>query len=202
MKNLHLFAPLPQLREFSLLEELGKNPFVSQRDLAIRTGIALGATNTCLRRMAERRWIQVRNINGRQREYYLTEGGIWEKERLVSKMVSRAIEHYVWIKGLMRGKLLEIQNAGIKRIVFYGVSDEMEIAYMTSQQLNLELVGIIEDGGGVSPKEIFGFKLTPVENINTLEPEGILLTSFSRIEERMNQLEKYIETSSLKIVSL
>jgi len=152
--------------------------------------------------MAEMGWIQVRDVGGHRREYHLTKRGVSEKERLGTEVRSRAMDHYVWIKGLVRERLIEIQNAGIKRIAFYGVSDEMEIAYMISQQLNLELVGIIEDEEWIGRKEMFGFKLTPVEKVETLEPEGILLTSFSRMGERMKQLEKYTETLQPKIVSL
>src|SRR3990172_13326046 len=102
MKNLQIFRPLPQLRELNLLQELEKTPIVSQRELAIRSGLPLGATNNCLKRMAEREWIQMKGMNGHRMAYYLTTKGISEKNRLASEIVSRAIEHYVWIKGLMR----------------------------------------------------------------------------------------------------
>ena len=200
MKNLQIFRPLPQLRELNLLQELEKTPIVSQRELAIRSGIALGATNNCLKRMAEREWIQMKGMNGHRMAYYLTTKGISEKNRLASEMVSRAIEHYVWIKGLMREKLLEMQNAGVRRIALYGVGDEMEIAYTTLQEFDLKLVGITEDEEMFGKVEVRGFKLTPVEHIKELDPEGILVTSLSRMEERMKKLEKYIETSAVKIL--
>lgn len=200
MKNRQVFEPIPHLREFSLFKELEKTPIISQRELAIRSGMALGVTNTFLRRMADRGWIQVRHINGHRMGYYLTTKGILEKDRLISEMACRAVEHYGWIKDLMKGKLLEMQRAGIRRIVLYGVSDEIEIAYMTLQGLNLKLVGIIEDDAMLRQEEMFGFKLTAVEDITALDPEGILVTSFSGIEGKMRKLEKYIETSKVKIL--
>ena len=202
MKNIQDFWPLPRLRELSLLQELEKTPIISQRKLAIHSGMALGVTNTCLRRMAERGWIQVRHINGNRMGYYLTTSGILEKDRLISEMIGRAIEHYAWMKDLMKEKLLEMQNAGIRRIVFYGASDEIEIAFMTLKGLNLNLVGVVEDEEILSQEEMFGFKLTPIEDITTLDPEGILVTSFSGIEGKMRKLEKYIEPSKVKILSI
>jgi predicted transcriptional regulator len=202
MKNLQVFGPLPHLRELTLLQELEKTPVVSQRKLAILSGMALGVTNTCLRRMAERGWIQVRHMNGHRMGYYLTKKGILEKDRLISEMACRSIEHYAWMKDLMKGKLIEMQSAGIRRIVFYGTSDEIEIAYMTLQELDLILVGIIEDEEMLSQEEMFGFKLTEVEDITALNPEGILVTSFSGIEGKMRKLEKYIDPSKVKILSI
>jgi hypothetical protein len=189
------------MRELSLLKELEKTPIVTQRELAIRSGTALGATNICLRRMSERGWIHVRNLHGHRIGYYLTSIGILEKDRLVTEMLSLSVEHYVWVKNLMRGKLLEMQNSGIRRIAFYGVGNEMEIAYMTLQGLDLKLVGIIEDGEAISLKEVFGFKLTAVEDIKILDLEGILVTSFFGIEKKIRKLEQYTENSKIKILS-
>jgi len=200
MKNLQVFEHFPRLRELSLLQELEKTPIVSQRKLAVRSGMALGATNTCLRRMVERGWIQVRNMNGHRTGYYLTTRGILEKDRLTSEMISRAVEHYVWVKDLMMGKLLEMKNAGISRIVFFGASEEIEIAYMTLQGLNLKLVGIIVDDEMLNQEEVVGFKVTAVEDIASLDPEGILVASFSGIERKMKKLEKYVEPSKVKIL--
>lgn len=202
MKNFQGFGPLPHLRELTLLQELEKTPVVSQRKLAILSGMALGVTNICLKRMAERGWIQVRHMNGHRMGYYLTTKGIFEKDRLISEMACRAMEHYLWIKDLVKEKLLAMQNAGIRRIVLYGARDEIEIAYMTLQGLNLILVGIVEDEEMLSQEEIFGFKLTAVEDITALNPEGILVTSFSGVEGKMRKLEKYIELSKVKILSI
>jgi hypothetical protein len=77
----------------------------------------------------------------------------------------------------------------------------MEIAYMTLQGLDLKLVGIIEDGEAISLKEVFGFKLTAVEDIKILDLEGILVTSFFGIEEKIRKLEQHIENSNIKILS-
>jgi DNA-binding MarR family transcriptional regulator len=200
MSNFQVFGPLPQLRELSLLVELENTPIVSQRKLAIRSGMALGATNTCLRRMIERGWIQVRNENRHRTEYYLTKRGLSEKDRLTAEIMRRAVNHYVWMKDQIMVKLLEMQSAGVRRVAFYGTSDEVEIAYMTIQGMDLKLVGIIEDGETSYPKELFGVKLKPVDEIISLHPEGILVMSFSGIENRIRKLEKYIESSKIKFL--
>jgi len=38
------------------------------------------------------------------------------------------IQHYGEMKKLISKKLLEMQQSGVRRVVFFGVSDEMEIA--------------------------------------------------------------------------
>ena len=50
MANLDSFKPPQEIRELNLLQELEKNPIISQRELSNKFGIALGVTNACLKR--------------------------------------------------------------------------------------------------------------------------------------------------------
>jgi hypothetical protein len=95
-----------------------------------------------------------------------------------------------------------MQNAGIERVVFYGMSDEMEVAYVTLQGVNLKLVGIVEDEEKISPKEIFGFELKDVTQIGTMNPDAVLITSLSGQDERMERLRKYIDVQQIRIYNI
>jgi DNA-binding MarR family transcriptional regulator len=202
MGNLNLFRPPQEIRELSLLQELEKNPIISQRELSHKFGIALGVTNACLKRMVRRGWIRITSLNHHKIGYFLTPRGFAEKTKLTLHLISWTVQHYSTLKDIIAVKLLEMQNNGVERIVFYGVSDEMEIAYITLQGLNLKLVGIVGDGDKVTIREIFGFKLTEVEQIMSLNPEVILITSLSEVEERRKRLEKYIDFTKVKVLSL
>ena len=71
MSKLDLFKPPQEMRELNLLQELEKNPIVSQRELSNKFGIALGVTNACLKRMARRGWIRIMGLNHHKIGYYL-----------------------------------------------------------------------------------------------------------------------------------
>jgi DNA-binding MarR family transcriptional regulator len=126
------------MRELNLLQELEKNPIVSQRELSHKFGIALGVTNACLKRMARRGWIRIVGLNHHKIGYYLTPKGFAEKTRLALHLVHWTVQHYSALKNLIGVKLSEIQNAGLERVVFYGVSEELEIAYITIQETQLK----------------------------------------------------------------
>jgi len=95
--------------------------------------------------------------------------------------------------------MLEIQNAGIERIVFYGVSDEMEIAYITLQGLNLKLVGIVEDEDKMGKKEVFGFELKDLSQIESMKPDAVLITSLSAQDERAERLRRFIDVQRVQV---
>lgn len=195
----NIFKPSEEIRDLRLLEELEKNPIVSQRELSHRFGIALGVTNACLRRMARKGWIRIRDLNPRKIGYYLTPKGMLEKTRLTIHLISFRVQHYSELKKAIASKLLEMQRDGRQRIVFYGVSDEMEVAYITLQGVNLKLVGIVEDDEKFTPQFIFGYELESVSRINELKPDCILITSLEESEKKKRKLRTLVNHEEVHI---
>src|SRR4030042_5213657 len=142
--NPNFFKPSEELRDLRLLEELKRNPIVSQRELSHKFGIALGVTNACLKRMGRKGWIRIRGLSHRKIGYYLTPKGLLEKAQLTFRLITYRVQNYSELKKTVSQKLMEMQRDGLERIGFYGVSDEMEVAYVTLQGGNLKLVGIVE----------------------------------------------------------
>jgi DNA-binding MarR family transcriptional regulator len=202
MTSIDLFKPPQEIRELNLLQELERNPIVSQRELSHKFGIALGVTNACLKRMARRGWIRMMNQDHRKIGYFLTPKGFAEKAKLTLHLISWTVKHYSTLKEIIGKKLLEVQNNGFKTIVFYGVSDEMEIAYVTLQGLNLKLVGIVEDEERLSQENVFGFEVKKLDEVMSLEPDVIFITTPTGIEEKSKRLTKYLETSKARIIFL
>ena len=193
------FEPSEGMRDLRLLEELERNPIVSQRELSHKFGIALGVTNACLRRMARKGWIRIRDLNPRRIGYYLTPKGMVEKARLTLNLISFRVQHYAELKKTIANRLLEMQRDGRKRIVFYGVSDEMEVAYITLQGVDLRLVGIVEDDEKFRPQFLFGYELEPLSRINELKPDCVLVTSLEESGGKKERLRNLLDKDSIFI---
>jgi len=202
MGNLELFKPPQEIRELNLLQELEKNPIISQRELSHKFGIALGLTNACLKRMARRGWIRIMSLDHHKIGYYLTPKGFAEKANLTLNLISWTVQHYSVLKDLIGKGLLEMQNDGVERVVFYGVSDEMEIAYVTLQGVDLKLIGIVEDEDKINRKEVFGFELKDIREIEMLRPDAVLITSLANQAERTEKLANLIDVERVRIWSI
>ena len=191
-----LYKPSESMRDLQFLEELEKTPNLSQRELSNKFGIALGVTNACLKRMVRRGWIRLTKVPPRRIGYYLTPKGFAEKTKLTMTFLSYNIHHYSNLKAMITEKLLEMVSQGVKRVVFWGVSDEMEIAYVTLQGTDMELVAIVDDDDGVNGKNILGKKAQYPDEIDTLNADAILITSIldkerilETLRERKNKLK-------------
>jgi ABC-type Fe3+-citrate transport system substrate-binding protein len=105
------------------------------------------------------------------------------------------------MKKVISRRLLEMQEKGVKRVVFYGVGDEMEVAYITLQGLNMKLVGIADDEKNTG-KKFFGYKVIGPREVNHLNPDGILIFSNRDRNSFGKTLAKHREWNSIKIFTI
>ncbi len=194
-----IYKPSDETRDLRILEELERNPIVSQRELSHKFNIALGVTNACLRRMARKGWIRIRDLNPRKIGYYLTPKGMIEKARLTLNLISFRVQNYAELKKIVANRLLEMENEGLKRLAFYGISDEMEVAYITLQGVNLKLVGIVDDDEKVTSRIIFGYEIEPVSRVQELNPDCILITSLIENEKKRDRVKSIFGQNSIYI---
>ncbi len=195
-----LFKASERMRAFQFLEEIEQNPKVSQRELSHKFGIALGVTNACIKRMARRGLIILRGIPPRSIAYYITPKGFAEKANLALRALSLNVRHYAEIKKQFAKKLLEMQNGGVKRVAFYGLSDEMEVAFVTLQGLRMKLVGIIDEEKNQG-KNVFGYRVIGLSEVKRLKPDAILMTSV-RDQTLGKSILKQKELDSIKIFAI
>ncbi len=185
-----LFKPSQPMRDLQFLEELEKTPDHSQRELSNKFGIALGVTNAYIKRMVRQGWIKLREMPPRRIGYYLTPKGFAEKTKLTLTFLSYNIHHYARLKAMIGEKFLEMASQGVKRVIFYGVSDEMEVAYVILQGTGMELVAIVDDNDGVKGKNILGEKAKDPGEIDSLGADAVLITSILEKERILKKLKK------------
>ncbi|MEW6008453.1 MAG: winged helix-turn-helix transcriptional regulator [Candidatus Omnitrophota bacterium] len=186
---LEFLKPSTDLRNLKLLEEISKEAKISQRKLARRLGVALGVTNACLKKMIKKGFIKVKGISNRRIIYYLSPKGFSEKTRLTYYFLQHTISYYVSLKKKIYEKLRLLEADNVKRIIYYGAGEVMEVAFITLHETNLELVGIIDDDGAKHGKKKFGFVISAPAIIKELKPDAIFITSLKFRDEILNNLE-------------
>ncbi len=93
---------LDEETEYKLLKILQDAPQSSQRDIAKAMGISLGKVNYCLRALAEKGWIKVKNFyhnpDKRGYVYLLTPTGLERKARVTMAFLKRKQDEYESLK--------------------------------------------------------------------------------------------------------
>ncbi len=95
-------TPLREDTHFRVLRVLQDSPQITQRELALRLGVSLGATNFVLRALLDKGASKVRNFRGSTQKasyaYVLTPRGLAEKAALTTRFLMRKREEYEALK--------------------------------------------------------------------------------------------------------
>jgi len=163
-------------KQFLILDELSKDGNVTQRDISNRLGLALGLVNSYLKNLASKGYITVSTIPARQYKYYLTPKGFMEKAALAYRHLYNFTNLYNIARRDFRILFQRIQDDGVKKVVFCGVDEVAEIAYLTLQEFDLELVGVVDNKKREEP--FFGLKSGSVTDLKETDYDRVLITSY------------------------
>jgi DNA-binding MarR family transcriptional regulator len=133
-------------RDLLLLTELERDGAVTQRSLATKLGVALGLTNLYVKRLARKGCIKITTIPSNRVRYLLTPQGFAEKSRLTYLYMQYSLAHYRDMRARLRDTLSRAAGDGVKRVVIYGTGELAEMAYLSLREMNMILVGFVDDG--------------------------------------------------------
>ncbi len=169
-----------------VLDEISRDDSLTQRDLSKRLGIALGLINSYMKNLASKGYITVSQIPRKRYKYYLTPKGFQEKTRLTYAHLRNFTNLYRVARKDFRLLFQAVGRDNVRRIVFCGVDEVTEIAYLSLQEAALELIGVVDDRSEGST--FFDHEVMPLSGTMMFEPEVVVITSFQRGEELMRAL--------------
>ena len=183
----------PQIT-LSVLNVVEKNSHVTQRDVAKDIGIALGLTNAYLKRCIKKGLIKVQQVPANRYAYFLTPKGFSEKSRLTAEYLSQGFQFF----RIARTQLMEIfetcQNRNWHNIALHGLTDISEIAVLSAQNFEVNIVGIVDKSSSLS--EYSGIPI--LESIDELEVlDAIVITDLGDHQASLKHLSGFYPESRI-----
>lgn len=178
---------LDSYRSFLLLSEIvGEEP-LSQRELSRRAGIAVGLVNSYLKNLVAKGYVRVKNFPRNRYAYLLTPTGITEKSRLAYQHLSYFTNLYTVARQDYLALFQSLKAEGVTEVVFCGVDEVAEIAYLSLREAGLELVAVMDDvaAGG----KFFGMPVTGLAQGAASDAAIIVISSLKRMKELQEKLE-------------
>lgn len=184
--NDHGEKSLDSYRSFLLLSEISGDETLSQREISRRLGIAVGLVNSYLKNLVSKGFVRVKNFPSNRYAYLLTPQGFAEKSRL-------AYQHLTYFTGLYtvaRHDYLDLfrklEADGVHEIVFCGVDEVAEIAYLSLRETAIELAGVVDTAGAGS--SFFGMPVQTLDALDKGKDQLIVLSSLKRGGELRQEL--------------
>ena len=176
-------------KSLQILDELSNNDSLTQRDLSSRLGIALGLVNSYIKNLAAKGFITVKSIPPKRYAYYLTPKGFAEKTRLTYNMLNDYTRIYREARKGLKTLFRDLRENGQKNIVFAGADEVAEIAYISLQETDLKLAGIVDDE--LAGQDFFRNEIKNMSFIEEMDYDSIVITSYLKRDKLHRELLKH-----------
>jgi DNA-binding MarR family transcriptional regulator len=176
------------IRTLKILEEIEKDYSQSQRDLSNKLNISLGLVNSFIKRLVNKGYCKITTVPKNRVKYILTPKGVLEKTRLTYQYFQYSFVFYRMVRRNLQKLFMRLVEQGVKSIVFYGVSDVAEIAYITLQETSIKMIAIVDEK--MMGKIFLGNVVKSPDMLKSLSFDKILITFMDKEAFALDELLK------------
>jgi DNA-binding MarR family transcriptional regulator len=126
-------------RELVLLEQIERDPDVTQASLAAMLGVAVGTVNWHIKRFVAKGYVKVKRAQRRKLRYIITPEGLAFRARLTVNYIETSMHLYRRTRQRVRELLEDIKDTGYSRILIDGEGDIADICRLTCLEAAVEV---------------------------------------------------------------
>lgn len=126
-------------RELILLEQIERDPDITQASMATLLGVAVGTVNWHVKRLVAKGYVKVKRAERRKLRYIITPEGIALRARLTMDYIEQSMLLYRRTRHKVLELLDEIRKAGFDRVQIIGEGDIAEICRLTCLEQGIKL---------------------------------------------------------------
>ncbi len=182
-----------------ILEAIEQRDNVTQRHLANQLGVALGLTNSYLKRCVRKGLVKIHQAPANRYLYYLTPKGFAEKSRLTAEYLSSSFAFYRRAGDSLKDVFTECHTRKYHRILLCGVSELAEIASLRAYEHEVNIIGTFDP-----ESKLDQFISLPVwQSLDAAKAyDACILTSLNTTNELYSLLINEVEADKLLVPSI
>ncbi len=127
-------------REMILLEQIERDPDITQASLAAQLGVAVGTVNWLIKHLIEKGYVKVKRAQRRKLRYIITPEGIAFRARLTMNYIETSMRLYRRTRQRVRELLIEARQAGYQEVLINGDGDIADICRLSCLEQNIKVV--------------------------------------------------------------
>jgi DNA-binding MarR family transcriptional regulator len=153
--NFEMEIPEEKARELTLLEQIERDPDVTQASLATQLGVAVGTVNWHIKRLIEKGAVKVKRAERKKLRYIITPEGIALRARLTVDYIERSFDLYRKTRQRVKTHINEVKRAGYDSVRLIGEGDVADICRLSCLEQEIKIV----QDESVPALEVKGFKV-------------------------------------------
>ena len=141
--------------ELALLENIERNPDITQASLALQLGVAVGTVNWHLKRLITKGYVKIKRAERKRLRYIITPDGIALRARLTVDYIEQQLLLYRRLRQRVKEHLDEVHKAGYNSVRLVGEGDIADICKLSCLEHGISL----SDDGSAPMLEVVGLKV-------------------------------------------
>ncbi|MBI2082704.1 MAG: winged helix-turn-helix transcriptional regulator [Deltaproteobacteria bacterium] len=141
-------------RDLAILNDISRQPTISQRELARKSGISLGLINVTIKKFVEDGYINTARVNKRKIKYLLTPEGVEITTKRSYQKLNTTIRNYKEIEKELVKLLLDLYQAGFNYFSIHGNGDLREFVETTFKNCLVEAPVTLGTEHSVQPRAV------------------------------------------------
>lgn len=125
-------------KEFAIVDAIGRDLNLTQRELSQRLGLSLGMTNIVLKRLVKKGYVKIRGLNRKKVQYILTPQGLIEKTRKSYRYLLKTINQFSLAKRQIQELVLHQYREGKKEFLILGDGELANLTEIALKDLSKE----------------------------------------------------------------
>lgn len=126
-------------RDLNLLDQIERQPDVTQADLATQLGVAVGTVNWHIKRLISKGYVKVSRAERKKLRYIITPEGIAQRARLTVDYVDQQFNLYRRVRARVKEQADGLTSAGYRSARILGDGDIADICKLTCLEYHLEI---------------------------------------------------------------
>ena len=172
MNNTKPLVSQHEQKNLEILNLIHQNGLITQQEIADHLGVAIGLVNSFVKRMVKRGYVRIKRVPKRRYLYLLTPKGVSEKGRLTVRFIQDSLKLYRDYRTKCKAIFGWLVEEDVRYVSLVGVGELAEIAYLSLQEMGIDIVGVYDIAGTRTGKKFFGNEIMPMER---LPREGIVI---------------------------
>lgn len=132
------------IRDLNLLEQIERDPDITQASLASQLGVAVGTVNWHLKRLVSKGHVKVKRAQRKKLRYIITPSGMALRARLTFEYIDRSFQLYRDTRLMVTELLEDVLEDGYRAIrietLRTGPDDILDIIRLSCLEQNIEVI--------------------------------------------------------------
>jgi len=125
--------------ELRILEEIERNPETTQATLAAQLGVAVGSINFVIKRLVNKGYVHVKQLQRRRLKYIITPKGLALRSKLAKDSLQYSMRLYRETRATARQFIAEVERRGGDQLAIRGDSELAEVVALTCLEMNIAI---------------------------------------------------------------